>query len=131
MKARRSHADTRATRTGRLIRVEVMVALLALAAQLVLPVLHRWQAESHGGAVPAKPVSGAASVAAERLATATHTEASCPICQALASTHDFLISAVEQVAPDAPRIVTRSTSDANTTSVALPARAARAPPATA
>lgn len=130
MKARRSHADTRATRSGRSIRVEVMVALLALTAQLVLPVLHRWQAESHGAVAPTTTAC-ATSVAAERLATATHTETGCPICQALASSHDFVLAAAEQVTPAAPRIVPRPTSDAATTRVALPARAPRGPPAIA
>ncbi len=131
MKARRSHAAARATRTGRLIRVEVVVALLALTAQLVLPVLHRWQAESHGAAARTTTASCDAAVAAERLATATHTETGCPICQALASSHDFVLAAAKQVTPAAPRIAPRPTSNATTTSVALPARAPRGPPAIA
>jgi hypothetical protein len=99
MKAILSHRGTLASRPSRPLRVDVVAALLALLAQIVLPHLHRWQVTTHRGSVQELLVLADTPALETSHATPGHAETGCPICQALAGSHDFLASATQQTVP--------------------------------
>lgn len=98
MKASRSHREALTRRVARPLRANVVAALLGLLAQIVLPDVHRWQVAAQPVPDQLQVAAGGPALEASRDATG-HAESSCPICQALAGSRDFLATATLATAP--------------------------------
>lgn len=132
MQASRTQRSARPMRATRNLRASVALALLALVAQLVVPHLHRWQVAGHAasaaGDVHERAVASGAVVADVGDSAASHAESSCPICKALAASHDFLRATAQLAAPAANPIARIALLDAGTAHAPSGPHAARSPP---
>ena len=112
------------------------MALLALLGQVVLPHLHAVQSAPHAtsgdsrehravGLPHERPVAiGHEAPPAGR----AHAESRCPVCQALAHTHDFLPTSARQPARHDERIASASPPCPDHTGERVTAHAPRSPP---
>jgi hypothetical protein len=122
-------------RTPSALRGRVVLALLAILAQLVVPHLHRLQVTGH--ATPATQEARQRTTSARTAfvdvgdAAASHTESSCAICQALAASHDFLVAAAHHAIPAANPLARIALLEARTAQAPAGPHAARSPPHTA
>jgi hypothetical protein len=127
MKASRTHRDALRSRVARSLRADVVVALLALLAQIALPHVHRWQVAAHPVPDQLHVLAGTPALESEHAATG-HAETGCPICQALAGSHDFLATAAHRTAPVTSALAHGALSAARTAQTPGGEHAPRGPP---
>lgn len=127
MKASRSPREALTSRVVRPLRAEVVAALLGLLAQIVLPHVHRWQVAAHPVPKQVHVATGVRVVEASHAATG-HAETGCPICQALAGSHDFLATATHETAHVTSTLAHAGRSAARTAHTPAGEHAPRSPP---
>lgn len=127
MKASRSHREALRSRVARPRWADVVAALLGLLAQIALPHVHRWQVAAHPVPDQLHAVAGTPALEASHAATG-HAETGCPICQALAGSHDFLATATHRTALVASRLAHPTLSAARTAKRPAGEHAPRSPP---
>lgn len=126
MQASPSHRRARRGRPR--FRAELLVGLLALLAQIVLPHIHRWQVAAHRDPTGALHLAASTTTLEAEHAVADHTESRCPVCQALAASHDFLLTTAHHPTPATSALVTGALLDARTAHAPARAHAPRSPP---
>lgn len=110
------------------MQARLALALLALLAQIVLPHVHRLQiAARHDAPSAATVVAATPTLAAAHDAT-EHADSQCPVCQALAASHDFLVATAHHTVPTSSSLVRGSLHDARTGHAPARAHAPRSPP---
>lgn len=128
MQASPSHRTARTSGASRRLRTQLAIALLALLAQFVLPHVHRLQVTvRHEAAGTLHLPAGVATLESAHDAMG-HAESRCPVCQALAASHDFLVATAPHPVPAVGSIAGGSLLDARTAHTPARAHAPRSPP---
>ncbi|MFN8599004.1 MAG: hypothetical protein U0842_00940 [Candidatus Binatia bacterium] len=128
MQASPLHRAARTSAASRPMQARLALALLALLAQIILPHVHRLQVAARHDAPGVTNVADATPTLAAAHDATEHAESQCPVCQALAASHDFLAATAHHPVPAASSIVRRGLHDARTGHTPARAHAPRSPP---